>query len=113
MLVTVIWQWKTRTPARLQWIETELHAGHSLGGALSDLAAYDIAKAAAAAGARLRLACYTFGAPRVGNHAYARDHAGVVPDTWGIINDQARHSVTRCCARARRTSAWLSVPGCL
>ncbi|KAK9821824.1 hypothetical protein WJX74_001662 [Apatococcus lobatus] len=65
-----------------------LVTGHSLGGALSDLAAYDIAQAAAAAGAKLRLACYTYGAPRVGNHAYARDHAQVVPDTWGVINDQ-------------------------
>ncbi|KAK9817450.1 hypothetical protein WJX74_010198 [Apatococcus lobatus] len=53
-----------------------LVTGHRQGGALSDLAAYDIAQAAAAAGAKLRLACYTYGAPRVGNHAYAKDHAG-------------------------------------
>lgn len=62
--------------------------GHSLGGALSELAAYDIAKAAAEAGLQLRLSCYTFGGPRVGNHAFAVDHAQTCPDTWNIINDQ-------------------------
>ena len=65
-----------------------LAAGHSLGGALSELAAYDLAKAAEAAGLDLRLACYTIGGPRVGNHAFALDHAEVVPDTWNVINDQ-------------------------
>ena len=29
---------------------------------------------------------YTVGAPRVGNHAYARMYNKLVPDTWGIIN---------------------------
>ena len=33
--------------------------------------------------------CYTFGAPRTGNHAFATDYNHVVPDTWSIINDQA------------------------
>lgn len=74
-----------------QELESPVCAGHSLGGALSDLAAYDIAKAAAAAGARLRLSCYTFGAPRVGNHAYAKDHADTCPDTWSVINDQVQN----------------------
>ena len=29
---------------------------------------------------------YTVGAPRVGNHAYARMYNKLVMDTWGIIN---------------------------
>ena len=52
------------------------------------LAAYDIAQAAAEQGLDIRLACYTFGAPRVGNHNFAADHEQVVPDAWSIINDQ-------------------------
>ncbi len=30
--------------------------------------------------------CYTFGAPRVGNRAWARQYNQAVPDTWHIIN---------------------------
>ena len=63
-------------------------AGHNLGGALGELAAYDIAQAAQAADLDLGLACYNFGAPRVGNHAFARDFLEAVPDTWNVINDQ-------------------------
>ena len=33
---------------------------------------------------------YTFGAPRVGNHAFARDINERVPQLWNVINDQAR-----------------------
>ena len=39
--------------------------------------------------AHLDLSCYTFGAPRTGNHAFAHEYNELVPDTWGIINDQA------------------------
>ena len=38
--------------------------------------------------AKLDISCYTFGAPRTGNHAFAREYNEAVPDTWGIINDQ-------------------------
>ena len=37
-----------------------------------------------------QVVCYSFGAPRCGNHAFARDYNHLVPDTWSIINDQAR-----------------------
>ena len=69
--------------------------GHSLGGALATLAAIDVRKAIPDA-AHLSISCYTFGAPRTGNHAFAREYDDLVPDTWGIINDQARnvHPVT-------------------
>ena len=44
------------------------HAGHSLGGALATLAAFDIAKAlqSAVTASRHEVICYTFGAPRTG-----------------------------------------------
>ena len=57
---------------------------------LPNLAAYDIAKAIEAAGLRAHLACYTFGSPRTGNHAFAVDYRQKVPDTWSVINDQVR-----------------------
>lgn len=59
-----------------------------MGGALATLAAHDVAGAAAEAGLQLHISCYTFGAPRTGNHAFAKDFASTVPDTWGLINDQ-------------------------
>ena len=31
---------------------------------------------------------YTFGAPRVGNHAFARECRGKLPELWNVINDQ-------------------------
>ena len=65
-------------------------SGHSLGGALATLAAYDIRKGLQACGKdAAEVMCYSFGAPRTGNHAFAKDYNNVVPDTWSIINDQA------------------------
>jgi hypothetical protein len=66
--------------------------GHSLGGALANLAAYDIAKALKGCKNLTKVVCYTFGAPRTGNHSFARDYNKVVPDTWSIINDQVTPS---------------------
>ena len=57
--------------------------GHSLGGALATLAAYDFATAAQACGKTLNLACYTFGCPRVGNHAFAHDFEEVLLPEMG------------------------------
>ena len=34
------------------------------------------------------VSCYTFGAPRTGNHAFAKEYNAAVPDTWSVINDQ-------------------------
>ncbi|KAK9790954.1 hypothetical protein WJX73_010669 [Symbiochloris irregularis] len=67
--------------------------GHSLGGAMAVLAAYDIALALKPLPTRTRVSCYTFGAPRVGNHAFARDCDAIIPDQWSLINDQ--DAVTR------------------
>jgi hypothetical protein len=48
------------------------------------LAAYDIA----ARFPSLAVSCYTFGAPRTGNRAFADDYSRVVEDTWHIINGE-------------------------
>ncbi|DBA98706.1 TPA: hypothetical protein ACH3X1_014479 [Trebouxia sp. C0004] len=56
--------------------------GHSLGGAMANLAAVDISRMMTWASVKV----YTVGAPRVGNHAYARMYNKLVPDTWSIIN---------------------------
>jgi len=69
-------------------------AGHSLGGALATLAALE-ARRACPDTTKLDISCYTFGAPRTGNHAFAREYNAAVPDTWGIINDQASPSPHR------------------
>ena len=72
--------------------------GHSLGGALATLAAYDFRKKARDNGVDLRVACYTFGAPRVGNHAFAWDFNRIVDDCWHIINDQVAPQPRPVCA---------------
>jgi hypothetical protein len=41
----------------------------------------------------MQVSVYTFGAPRVGNHAFARQYEAAVPDTWHVINDQVRCSL--------------------
>jgi len=38
----------------------------------------------------MQVSVYTYGAPRAGNHAFARVYERVVPDTWHVINDQVR-----------------------
>ena len=63
--------------------------GHSLGGALATLAAFDIRKQLLDnRQSNTHVVCYTFAAPRTGNHAFARDYNAAVPDTWSVINDQ-------------------------
>ena len=58
------------------------YVGHSLGGAMANLAAVDMAQMMQWASIQV----YTVGAPRTGNHAYAKLYNKLVPDTWGIIN---------------------------
>lgn len=78
-----------------------LAAGHSLGGALATLCAYDVAAAirdSASAGrtampAHVEVSCYTFGAPRTGNKAFMKDYNALIPDSWAIINDQVTERV--------------------
>lgn len=63
-----------------------LVTGHSLGGALGMLCAYDVARAHPG----LDVSCYTFGTPRVGNRAFADLYGGLVPDTWHVVNGDVR-----------------------
>ena len=64
-------------------------SGHSLGGALAQLAAHDIATAAKEQmNLRIKVICYTYGSPRVGNHSFAREYDKLVPHTWHLVNDQ-------------------------
>ena len=57
---------------------------------MATLAAYDIRQELVRQGQQeAQVVCYSFGAPRCGNHAFARDYNHMVPDTWSIINDQA------------------------
>ena len=69
--------------------------GHSLGGALATLAALECAQALHAMEANAHIACYTFGAPRTGNHAFAKEYERYVFDSWSIINDQACRTLRR------------------
>ena len=68
----------------------QLHvAGHSLGGALATLAAFDIRQQLVSRNeSDARVVCYTFAAPRTGNHAFAREYNALLPDSWSLINDQ-------------------------
>ena len=55
------------------------------------LAVFDIARELRQANVvGVQLACYTFGVPRVGNPAFAKEYDELVPDSWSIVNDQAR-----------------------
>lgn len=64
---------------------TLLVAGHSLGGALSSLAAFTLASSSSLS-AFSRVAVTTFGAPRVGNLAFASAYNEVLPDTIRVVN---------------------------
>ena len=62
-----------------------LCTGHSLGGAVAQLASFDIARDLGVSPRQISV--YTYGCPRIGNHALAREFQVAVPDTWHIIND--------------------------
>ena len=64
--------------------------GHSLGGALATLAAYDISRAMEWVAKPVKVICYTFGAPRIGNYAFAETYNKLVPETWNVVNDQVK-----------------------
>eukprot|EP00164_Ancoracysta_twista_P003662 GFYU01004904.1.p1 GENE.GFYU01004904.1~~GFYU01004904.1.p1 ORF type:complete len:1060 (-),score=260.03 GFYU01004904.1:302-3481(-) len=55
--------------------------GHSLGGALATLLSADMAAM------NTPVVCYTFGSPRVGNHAFAKFYDALVPNTYRVVFD--------------------------
>ena len=62
-----------------------------MGGALANLAAFDIRKQLLdKKQSNANVVCYTFAAPRTGNHAFAQEYNAMVPDTWSVINDQVK-----------------------
>ncbi|KAK9807002.1 hypothetical protein WJX72_010328 [[Myrmecia] bisecta] len=63
--------------------------GHSLGGGLALISAFEIARKLQALRPSQHpcVRCYPFAAPRTGNAGFARLHRQLVPDTWNIIND--------------------------
>ena len=57
--------------------------GHSLGGALAKLCAVDLQYNF---GDKVAVDAYTFGAPRVGNGAFAKSYNERIPNTWRVVN---------------------------
>lgn len=57
--------------------------GHSLGGALSTMCAYDLAMQ----GKFGSLVCYNFGSPMVGSQAFTESFNELVPCCWRIVNE--------------------------
>ncbi|GLI61759.1 hypothetical protein VaNZ11_004227 [Volvox africanus] len=60
--------------------------GHSLGGAHAVLCALDVVRELGESLPYNHLTCYTYGAPRVGDHAFASLYNKVVAETWHVIN---------------------------
>ena len=54
---------------------------------MANLAALDLAKLLPWASLKV----YTVGAPRVGNHAFAKQYNSLVADSWAIINYRVSH----------------------
>jgi len=67
---------------------TVLFTGHSLGGALATLAAFDLSHRSAAwrSNKPAKIAMYNFGSPRVGNKAFATEFNRAVPHAWRLVN---------------------------
>ncbi|KAL7463170.1 hypothetical protein ACHAXS_003546 [Conticribra weissflogii] len=62
--------------------------GHSLGGSMAVLAAYDIAQTLSTKEMESfhHIRVYTLGCPRVGNVRFAKAFNDLVPDCWNVIN---------------------------
>lgn len=61
--------------------------GHSMGGALACLAAYEISSLDFQTVPKPKISVYTFGSPRVGNIPFAEDYDKQVPATWRVSNE--------------------------
>ena len=60
--------------------------GHSLGGALATLGAYEAAHTAFADGTVKKIMLYNYGSPRVGSAAFKAAFDAAIPDAWRVIN---------------------------
>ncbi|GMH45957.1 hypothetical protein BSKO_13921 [Bryopsis sp. KO-2023] len=61
-----------------------MFTGHSMGGALAVLAAFDVVRYCGVQGSNVT--CHTFGAPRIGNMAFVREYNLAIYDTWQLVN---------------------------
>lgn len=63
--------------------------GHSLGGALSVLGSWELARRRTwpAGCPRPKIVNYSYGSPRVGNRAFAEAFNSAVPDCWRVVNN--------------------------
>ena len=78
------------------------------------MAAFDIAKALQTADRPdVKVLCYSFGAPRTGNHAFAAEYDRLVPDTWSVINDQVGARPTLLTMSTGDTARWESASSLL
>ena len=75
--------------------------GHSMGGALAQLAALDVRFAGAAA----RVHVYTFGAPRIGNDAFADVVRAYTQEAWRFTHNRDIVPSVPLQARARARSS--------
>lgn len=60
--------------------DTVIIAGHSMGGAIATLAAYKLARTVS------NVTCVTFGSPRVGNRAFAKNFNLIVPNSYRLVH---------------------------
>ena len=61
--------------------------GHSLGGALSTLCAYECARRRSWPGPAPTVVNYSYGSPRVGNRLFAESFNAAVPNAWRVVNN--------------------------
>lgn len=61
--------------------------GHSLGGALSTLGAYEFATRRQWTGGKPSVVNYSYGSPRVGNRVFAYSFNKAVPNAWRVVNN--------------------------
>lgn len=78
-----LWDWWDENKS---WVETLYITGHSLGGALSTICAYDFAEVFACNGTCNYPIHYSFAAPRSGNPEYARTFNEILPTSLRINN---------------------------
>jgi predicted lipase len=67
---------------------TVFTTGHSLGGALSTLAAFELAARSKESGVFKNVLSYSFGSPMVGNEAFCEEFNGLVPTCYRFANEK-------------------------
>jgi hypothetical protein len=78
-----VWDWILANRSKVKWI---IVAGRSLGGALSTICSYDIARKLAKW--KIELMHYTFASPRVGNPTFAKEFNARVANGFRIYNTE-------------------------